>query len=141
MRWGRKEGIHCKSGNWERADWKYLGKGYLTGKFDSGDIRNILPRFTPEALEANRVLVELLQEVAEQKEGTPAQIALAWLLAQKPWIVPIPDTRKLNRLEENLGAAKVELTPEDLRNINAAASKITLMGARYTEAMERMTGL
>jgi aryl-alcohol dehydrogenase-like predicted oxidoreductase len=85
--------------------------------------------------------VELLQEVAEQKDGTPAQIALAWLLAQKPWIVPIPDTRKLNLLEENLGAAKVELTPEDLRNINAAASKITLMGARYTEAMERMTDL
>jgi aryl-alcohol dehydrogenase-like predicted oxidoreductase len=111
-----------------------LGKGYLTGsfnansKFNNGDIRNILPRFTPEALEANQVLVDLLKEVAEQKNATPAQIALAWLLAQKPWIVPIPGTRKLNRLEENLGAANIELTTEDVPDINSAASKITLMG-------------
>jgi aryl-alcohol dehydrogenase-like predicted oxidoreductase len=124
-----------------------LGKGYLTGSFnanttfDNSDIRSILPRFTPEALEANQVLVDLLKEVAEQKNATPAQIALAWLLAQKPWIVPIPGTRKLNRLEENLGTANIELTPEDLRDINSAASKITLMGARYTEEMEKRTGL
>jgi aryl-alcohol dehydrogenase-like predicted oxidoreductase len=124
-----------------------LGKGYLTGSFnanttfDNSDIRNILPRFTPEALEANQALVDLLKEVAEQKNATPAQIALAWLLAQKPWIVPIPGTRKLNRLEENLGAASIELTPEDVRDINSAASKITLMGARYTEELEKRTGL
>ncbi|NOU90633.1 aldo/keto reductase [Paenibacillus sp. LMG 31460] len=124
-----------------------LGKGYLTGSynanatFDNGDIRSILPRFTPEALEANQVMVDLLKEVAEQKKATPAQIALAWLLAQKPWIVPIPGTRKLNRLEENLGAANLELTLEDLHNINSAASKITLMGARYTEELEKRTGL
>jgi aryl-alcohol dehydrogenase-like predicted oxidoreductase len=124
-----------------------LGKGYLTGSFnanttfDGGDIRNILPRFTPEALEANQVLVDLLKEVAEQKNATPAQIALAWLLAQKSWIVPIPGTRKLNRLEENLGAANIELTPEEVRDINSAALKITLMGARYTEEMEKRTGL
>ncbi|QWU16738.1 Predicted oxidoreductase [Paenibacillus sophorae] len=124
-----------------------LGKGYLTGSlntstaFESSDIRSILPRFTPEALEANQVLVDLLKEVAKQKNATPAQIALAWLLAQKPWIVPIPGTRKLNRLEENLGAANIELTPEDLRDIHSAASKITLVGARYTEELEKRTGL
>jgi len=124
-----------------------LGKGYLTGSFNANttfvksDIRSILPRFTPEALEANQVLVDVIKKVAEQKNATPAQIALAWLLAQKPWIVPIPGTRKLNRLEENLGAANVELTPEDLRDINSAISKITVMGARYTEELEKRTGL
>ena len=124
-----------------------LGKGYLTGSFNANttfnhdDLRSILPRFTPEALEANQVLVDLLKEMAEQLKATPAQIALAWLLAQKPWIVPIPGTRKLSRLEENLGAVDIELTSEDVRNINSAASQITLMGARYTEELERRTGL
>ncbi|GGE06618.1 aldehyde oxidase [Marinithermofilum abyssi] len=124
-----------------------LGKGYLTGRFDanatfeSSDLRSILPRFTPEALEANRVLIDLLKKVAEQKNATLAQIALAWLLAQKPWIVPIPGTRKLSRLEENLGAANVKLTPEEVRDINSATSKITLMGARYPEELEKRTGL
>jgi len=124
-----------------------LGKGFLTGKmnentrFEGSDIRNIIPRFTPEALEANQALVDLLGKVAEQKKATPAQIALAWLLAQKPWIVPIPGTTKLHRLEENIGAANVELTPDDLREIEGAASKITVQGARYPEAMEKMTGL
>jgi len=124
-----------------------LGKGFLTGKmnentrFEGSDIRNIIPRFTPEALKANQALVDLLGKVAEQKKATPAQIALAWLLAQKPWIVPIPGTTKLHRLEENIGAANVELTPDDLREIEGAASKITVQGARYPEAMEKMTGL
>ncbi|WP_068504418.1 aldo/keto reductase [Paenibacillus kribbensis] len=124
-----------------------LGKGYLTGSFNAnssfadGDLRHILPRFTPEALTANQALVDLLKEVAERKNATPAQIALAWLLAQKSWIVPIPGTRKLNRLEENLGAANVELTPEDLHAIESAASKITLVGDRYPEELERRTGL
>ncbi|OMF45775.1 aldo/keto reductase [Paenibacillus peoriae] len=124
-----------------------LGKGYLTGSFNAnttfnhGDLRSVLPRFTPEALETNQVLVDLLKEMAEQLKATPAQIALAWLLAQKPWIVPIPGTRKLSRLEENLGAVDIELTSEDVRNINSAASKITLMGARYTEELEKRTGL
>ncbi|OPG99964.1 aldo/keto reductase [Chryseobacterium mucoviscidosis] len=124
-----------------------LGKGYLTGSFnakttfDQGDLRNILPRFTPEALEANQVLVDLLKEKAEKIQATPAQIALAWLLAQKPWIVPIPGTRKSSRLKENMGAADIELTPEDVQSINDAASKITLMGSRYTEELERRTGL
>lgn len=124
-----------------------LGKGYLTGSFnakttfDQGDLRNILPRFTPEALEANQVLVDLLKEKAEKMQATPAQIALAWLLAQKPWIVPIPGTRKSSRLKENMGAADIELTPEDVQSINEAASKITLMGSRYTEELERRTGL
>ncbi|QYK67586.1 MULTISPECIES: aldo/keto reductase [Paenibacillus] len=124
-----------------------LGKGYLTGSFNAnttfnhGDLRSVLPRFTPEALEANQVLVDLLKEMAEQLKATPAQIALSWLLAQKPWIVPIPGTRKLSRLEENLGAVDIELTSEDVRNINSAASQITLMGARYTEELERRTGL
>ena len=123
-----------------------LGKGYLTGKmneatkFDSSDIRNILPRFTPEALKTNQALIDLLGAVAARKNATPAQIALAWLLAQKPWIVPIPGTTKLTRLQENIGAAKVELTPDDLREIDSAASKITVQGARYPEQMERMTG-
>ncbi|KOS01608.1 aldo/keto reductase [Paenibacillus polymyxa] len=124
-----------------------LGKGYLTGSFNAnttfnhGDLRSVIPRFTPEALEANQVLVDLLKEMAEQLKATPAQIALSWLLAQKPWIVPIPGTRKLSRLEENLGAVDIELTSEDVRNINSAASQITLMGARYTEELERRTGL
>jgi aryl-alcohol dehydrogenase-like predicted oxidoreductase len=124
-----------------------LGKGFLTGKvnehtrFDKSDIRNIVPRFTPEALKANQALVDLLGKAAERKKATPAQIALAWLLAQKPWIVPIPGTTKLHRLEENLGAANVELTSEDLREIDSAASKITAHGTRYPEHLERMTGL
>jgi aryl-alcohol dehydrogenase-like predicted oxidoreductase len=124
-----------------------LGKGFLTGKidekttFDSSDFRNIVPRFTPEARKANQALVDLLRTIAERKKATPAQIALAWLLAQKPWIVPIPGTRKLERLDENIGAAAVELTPEDLREIESAASKITIQGARYPEHLEKRTGL
>jgi aryl-alcohol dehydrogenase-like predicted oxidoreductase len=123
-----------------------LGKGFLTGKidehttFDSSDFRNIVPRFTAEARRANQALVELLRGIGERKNATPAQIALAWLLAQKPWIVPIPGTTKLSRLEENIGAASVQLTPEDLREIDTAASQITVQGARYPEHLERMTG-
>jgi aryl-alcohol dehydrogenase-like predicted oxidoreductase len=123
-----------------------LGKGFLTGKideattFDSSDFRNTAPRFTPENRKANQALVELLGQISERKKATPAQIALAWLLAQKPWIVPIPGTTKRHRLEENLGAAAVELTPDDLREIESAASKITVQGARYPEHLERMTG-
>ncbi len=122
-----------------------LGKGFLTGKvdektsFDGADVRNILPRFTPEARRANQALVDLLGEIARRKKATPAQIALAWLLAQKPWIVPIPGTTKLHRLEENIRAAEVKLTPDDLREIEEAASQITLQGDRYPEHMERMT--
>jgi aryl-alcohol dehydrogenase-like predicted oxidoreductase len=124
-----------------------LGKGFLTGKidenttFDSSDFRNIVPRFTPEARKANQALVGLLRKIAERKKATPAQIALAWLLAQKPSIVPIPGTTKLNRLEENIRAVAVELTSEDLREIDSAASKITIQGARYPEELERRTGL
>jgi aryl-alcohol dehydrogenase-like predicted oxidoreductase len=124
-----------------------LGKGFLTGKigenakFDSSDFRSTLPRFTPEALKTNQALIDLLGTIANRKNATPAQVALAWLLAQKPWMVPIPGTTKLNRLEENIGAAAIQLTPEDLREINAAASKITVEGARYPEKLERMTGL
>jgi aryl-alcohol dehydrogenase-like predicted oxidoreductase len=124
-----------------------LGKGFLTGKinetttFDSTDFRNILPRFTPEARKANQVLVDLLGEIGQRKNATPAQIALAWLLAQKPWIVPIPGTTKLHRLEENIGAVAVELTSDDLREIEGASSKIEVEGARYPEQIERMTGL
>lgn len=123
-----------------------LGKGFLTGKidenttFDSSDFRNIVPRFTPEARKANQALVDLLRDIAERKKATPAQIALAWLLAQKPWIVPIPGTTKLNRLEENIGAAAIELTSNDLREIDSAASKVTVQGARYPENLEQMTG-
>jgi aryl-alcohol dehydrogenase-like predicted oxidoreductase len=123
-----------------------LGKGFLTGKidettaFDSSDIRSRIPRFTPEARKANQALVDLLAKIAERKKATPAQIALAWLLAQKPWIVPIPGTRRLERLEENIGAAAIELTPDDLREIESAASKIPVQGARYPEELERMTG-
>jgi len=123
-----------------------LGKGFLTGKiddktaFDSSDFRSTLPRFTPEALKANQALVDLLGQIGQRKQATPAQIALAWLLAQKPWIVPIPGTTKLRRLEENIGAISVELTTDDLREINSAASKITVQGARYPEKLEQMTG-
>ena len=122
-----------------------LGKGFLTGKisentaFDSTDFRNILPRFTPEARKANQALVDLLGKIAEGKKATPAQIALAWLLAQRPWMVPIPGTTKLARLEENIGAAAVDLTPDDLREIESAASKITVQGARYPEHLEQLT--
>ena len=124
-----------------------LGKGFLTGKidenakFDSSDFRSTLPRFTPEALKANQVLIDLLGTIAARKTATPAQIALAWLLAQKPWIVPIPGTTKLNRLEENIGAVSVDLAADDLRDINEAASRITVEGARYPEKLEKMTGL
>lgn len=123
-----------------------LGRGFLTGKinesttFDSNDFRNVLPRFTPEAREANQILVDLLSRIAERKKATPAQIALAWLLAQKPWIVPIPGTTKLKRMEENIGAVSVELTSDDLHEIDSASSKITLQGARYPERLEQMTG-
>jgi aryl-alcohol dehydrogenase-like predicted oxidoreductase len=123
-----------------------LGKGFLTGKinenttFDSSDFRNIVPRFTPEARKANQALVDLLSKIAVRKKATPAQLAIAWLLAQKPWIVPIPGTTKLERLEENIAAADVELTSDDLREIDSAASKITVQGARYPENLARMTG-
>jgi aryl-alcohol dehydrogenase-like predicted oxidoreductase len=124
-----------------------LGRGFLTGKidesttFESTDFRNLLPRFKAEARKANQALVDLLQSIGESKHATPAQIALAWLLAQKPWIVPIPGTTKLNRLEENIGAVEVELTADDLREIDAAAAKITVAGERYPEELQRMTGL
>jgi aryl-alcohol dehydrogenase-like predicted oxidoreductase len=123
-----------------------LGKGFLTGamnestKLDSTDFRSTLPRFTPEAMMANQALIDLLGGIAQRKKATPAQIALAWLLAQKPWIVPIPGTTKLHRLDENIGAVAVELTPDDLREIDSAASKITVQGARYPEKLEQMTG-
>jgi aryl-alcohol dehydrogenase-like predicted oxidoreductase len=123
-----------------------LGKGFLTGKinedtkFDSADFRNVVPRFTPEARKANQAVVDLLGKLAEQKKATRAQIALAWLLAQKPWIVPIPGTTKVARLEENIGAASIELTPEDLRQIESAVSKIMLQGARYPEHLQKMVG-
>jgi aryl-alcohol dehydrogenase-like predicted oxidoreductase len=123
-----------------------LGRGFLTGKidenttFDSSDFRNSLPRFTQEARKANEALLELLRKIAERKSATPAQISLAWLLSQKPWIVPIPGTTKLNRLEENIGAAAIELTADDLREIDSAASRITIQGARYPEKLQRMTG-
>jgi aryl-alcohol dehydrogenase-like predicted oxidoreductase len=123
-----------------------LGKGFLTGKidenakFDSSDFRSTLPRFTPEALKANQALINLLGSIGERKQATPAQIALAWLLAQKPWMAPIPGTTKLNRLDENIGALSVELTPADLEDIDFAAAKITVQGARYPERLEQMTG-
>jgi aryl-alcohol dehydrogenase-like predicted oxidoreductase len=123
-----------------------LGRGFLTGKinentrFDGSDFRNTLPRFTPEARKANQSLVDLLAKIAKRKKATPAKIALAWLLAQKSWIVPIPGTRKLERLDENIGAAAVELTSDDLREIDSAASKMAVQGARYPENLERMTG-
>jgi aryl-alcohol dehydrogenase-like predicted oxidoreductase len=123
-----------------------LGRGFLTGKvnenttFDSSDLRNTLPRFTPEARKANRALVDLLGEIAKRKNATPARIALAWLLAQKPWIVPIPGTTKLKRLEENVGAVEIELARDELREIESAASQIEVQGARYPEHLEQMTG-
>jgi aryl-alcohol dehydrogenase-like predicted oxidoreductase len=123
-----------------------LGKGFLTGKidenatFDSTDFRSTLPRFTPEALKANQALIDLLGGISERKKATPAQVALAWLLAQKPWIVPIPGTTKLHRLDENIGSVSIELTPDDLRDIDVAASEITVQGARYPEKLEQMTG-
>jgi len=123
-----------------------LGKGFLTGKidestaFDKTDFRNIVPRFTPEARKANLAFVDVLRRMAERKKATPAQIALAWLLAQKPWIVPIPGTRKLSRLDENLGAVDLELTSDDLREIESAASKITVQGARYPEHLQKLVG-
>jgi aryl-alcohol dehydrogenase-like predicted oxidoreductase len=124
-----------------------LGRGFLTGKidesttFESSDFRNMLPRFSAEARKANQTLVDLLKSIGERKQATPAQIALAWLLAQRPWIVPIPGTTKPNRLEENIGAVEVELTADDLREIDSAASKIAVEGARYPEELQRMTGL
>jgi len=124
-----------------------LGRGFLTGKidesttFESSDFRNILPRFSAEARKANQTLVDLITSIGERKKATPAQIALAWLLAQKPWIVPIPGTTKLSRLEENIGAVEVELTQDDVREIDSAASKITVEGERYPEELQRMTGL
>ena len=123
-----------------------LGKGFLTGKMDentkldSTDFRSTLPRFTPEAMKANQAFVDLLGSIAQQKKATPAQIALAWLLAQKPWIVPIPGTTKLSRLDENLGSVAIELTADDLREIDTAASQITVEGNRYPEHLEKMTG-
>ena len=123
-----------------------LGKGFLTGKidekttFDSSDFRNIVPRFTPETRKANQTVVDLLHQIAAQKKATPAQIALAWLLAQKPWIVPIPGTTKLDRLIENIGAASIELTPDDLGEIGTAAATITVQGARYPETLQKMVG-
>jgi len=124
-----------------------LGRGFLAGKmdektkFEKGDFRNNLPRYTPEAMKTNKALVDLLAKICAGKKATPAQVALAWLLAQKPWIVPIPGTTKLERLEENLGAAEVELTPDDLREIDSASSKIKIEGTRYTEQLEKLTGL
>jgi aryl-alcohol dehydrogenase-like predicted oxidoreductase len=123
-----------------------LGKGFLTGKidenttFDSSDFRNVVPRFSPEARKANQALVDLLRTIGDRKNATPAQIALAWLLVRKPWIVPIPGTTKRSRLEENIGAVAVELTPDDVRDIQNAASRITVKGDRYPEHLERMTG-
>ena len=123
-----------------------LGKGFLTGKidenakFESSDFRSTLPRFTPDALKANQALIDLLASIGGRKKAAPAQIALAWLLAQKPWMVPIPGTTKLHRLDENIGAVSVELTPGDLRDIENAAAKITVQGARYPEKLEQMTG-
>ena len=123
-----------------------LGRGFLTGKmdpnttFDSSDFRSGLPRFTPEALKANQALIDRLGKIAKRMNATPAQVALAWLLAQKPWIVPIPGTTKLHRLEENIGAVEIELTPDDLRDIEGAASEITVHGARYPERLEQLTG-
>jgi aryl-alcohol dehydrogenase-like predicted oxidoreductase len=124
-----------------------LGKGFLAGKLDEnasfaeGDIRNILPRYTQEARKANKRLVDLLGDIAQRKSATPAQIAIAWVLAQKPWIVPIPGTTKTHRLLENIGAANIELTQEDLQEMAEASAKIKIVGERYTEAMEKSTGL
>jgi aryl-alcohol dehydrogenase-like predicted oxidoreductase len=124
-----------------------LGKGFLTGTIDekttfvSSDFRNIVPRFTPEARKANQAIVDVLRRIAERKRATPGQVALAWLLAQQPWMAPIPGTTKLARLDENIGAAAIRLTPDDLRDIETAAAQITIQGARYPEALEKRTGL
>jgi aryl-alcohol dehydrogenase-like predicted oxidoreductase len=124
-----------------------LGKGFLTGTigknatFDKSDFRSIVPRFTPQALDANQALVDLLKQVAEEKKATPAQIALGWLLAQKPWIVPIPGTTKLSRLQENIAAANIELTQEDLKRIDEALARVEVVGERYPEELEKRTGL
>ena len=124
-----------------------LGRGFLTGKmdtstaFDSADFRSTLPRFTPEARKANKAVVDLIGQIAARKKATPAQVALAWVLAQKPWVVPIPGTTKLHRLDENIGTLNLELTPDDLREVDTAVSRITIQGARYSEAMAAMTGL
>jgi aryl-alcohol dehydrogenase-like predicted oxidoreductase len=124
-----------------------LGQGFLTAKvdaatpFEASDVRSWFPRFTPDALKANQPIVDLLSRIAARKNATPAQIALAWLLAQKAWIVPIPGTTKLHRLDENIGATAIQLTSDDLREIESASSKIKVEGARYPEAIERMTGL
>ena len=144
----RKRRSSRLSKNWASASSHTArsGKGFLTGKidetttFDSTDFRNVLPRFTPEARKANQALVDLLGRIAARKRATPAQIALAWLLAQKPWIAPIPGTTKLDRLEENIGAVAIELTPNDLSEIEGAAAKIKVRGDRYPEALERLTG-
>jgi aryl-alcohol dehydrogenase-like predicted oxidoreductase len=123
-----------------------LGKGFLTGKisedtkFDKTDFRNIVPRFSPENRKANQALVDLVGRFAQQKKATPAQIALAWLLAQKPWIAPIPGTTKLHRLEENIGAVNLQLSPDDLRELDTAASKIAVQGARYPEELQKLVG-
>ena len=123
-----------------------LGKGFLTGqikedtKFDKSDFRNVVPRFSEENRKANQAVVDLLKQIAERKKATPAQIALAWLLAQEPWIVPIPGTTKLHRLEENIGAVNIELTPDDLRHVDIAASKIPVQGARYPEEHQKLVG-
>ena len=147
--WRRPEGEvipMCQELGISLVPYSPLGKGFLTGaidekaKFDSTDFRSTLPRFTPEALKANQAMIDLLGRIAAQKQATPAQVALAWLLAQKPWIVPIPGTTKLNRLDENIGALSIELTPDDLRDIESAASKIEVKGARYPEKLEQMTG-
>jgi aryl-alcohol dehydrogenase-like predicted oxidoreductase len=140
----------ARSGNYPQEElgiglvpYSPLGKGYLTGKidettdFDKNDFRNTVPRFAPEARKANRALVDLLTTIAQRKKATPAQIALAWLLAQKPWIVPIPGTTKLERVEENVGAASIQLTESDLREINQAASHIKVQGHRYSDAAQR----
>jgi aryl-alcohol dehydrogenase-like predicted oxidoreductase len=123
-----------------------LGKGFLTGKidenttFDKSDFRNVVPRFTADARKANQAIVDVVRSIAERKKGTPAQVALAWILAQKPWIVPIPGTTKLNRLDENLGGASLELTAQDLRDIESAAANIHIEGARYPEHLQRLVG-
>ena len=135
---GARASASSRTARWARASSR--ARSTRTRRFDSSDFRSTLPRFTPEARKANQALVDLLGSIAERKKATPAQIALAWLLAQKPWIVPIPGTTKLHRLDENLGAAAVELTADDLREIETAASKITVQGARYPEQLEQMTG-
>ena len=139
-------GVANSRGTWDRLPYSPLGKGFLTGKidenttFNGSDLRSRIPRFTSENRKVNQALVDLLGKIAEQKKATPGQIALAWLLAQKPWIVPIPGTTKLSRFEENIGAVNVELTPNDMQKIENAAEKIQVQGTRYPEDLERLTG-